>query len=196
MKNLYMICDASTSISAVETVKGYVSTCSEISFHPVDPYGEVPLLEKSDLLVLACGQIAADLLEALLLHVMEGGQLLMLAEGTSDVVAHELHMLMSARFRRAMPYGEISVETTETALTDGFTVAEFWDTPLIFERSVFDDSVTLVAMTLGQEKYPIVWHRSWYLGHVYCVASKLPSSAQKIYEPIIGNILSVMSKEV
>ena len=128
-------------------------------------------------------------------HTIGGGSLLMLAGGMTSLCTHEWALLASARILRRQPYGEISVEKTESPLTEDFGAAQLWDEALFFERSVFDDSEMLVSMTLGTQSYPMIWTRRWYLGRVYCVGSLLGRSALEAYAPVVRSILNAMAGE-
>lgn len=199
MKQLFVIYNASTDASIVDLLRNYGSDRNvELQMLRTD-CSEVPVFSQKDILALVAdisdGTLSPDLLEAIMLHVLEGGDLLFLAEGTKTRGVHELNLMMGARLLREMPYSEISVTAENDPLTVGFEAAELWDSAWIFERSVFDDAQVLISMTLGQQQYPLVWKRSWYLGQVYCMATGLPASARSNYSPVLHNILDAMGRE-
>ena len=159
------------------------------------PDGPPPDLRRGDRVVYAASsRPSADLLEALLLHVLEGGGLLFLGGGVT-CTAHELTLLMGARFLRELPYGELSVLCGDSPLTAGFTAEALWDRALILERSAFDNAQVLLSMVVGRQTYPLVWRRDWYLGQVFVMATALPGPAREAYAPVLYNILDAMGGE-
>lgn len=159
------------------------------------PAGPPPDLRPGDRLVYAAsGSPSADLLEALLLHVLDGGSLLVLGAG-AKCMAHEITLLMGARFLREGPYGELSIQRGENPLTAGFSAETLWDRPMAFERSVFDDAEPLVTVVLGRQMQPTAWRRDWYLGQVYVLATEMPGPARTAYAPVLYNILDAMGGE-
>ena len=200
MKKLYLICDGYTDEALPVFLKEWGGENNTVVPLRADLDGfECPELAPETPVVFAPGKPDAastpELLDAVMQHTISGGSLLMLAGGMTSRCTHEWALLASARILRRQPYGEISVEKSEGPLTKDFEATQLWDEALFFERSVFDDSETLVSMTLGTQRYPMIWTRRWYLGRVYCVGSLLGRSALDAYAPVVRSILDAMAGE-
>ena len=200
MKKLYLICDGYTDEALPAFLKSWGEEKASVIPLRADLEGfQCPELEPETPVVFAPGRpdavSAPELLNAVVQHTIDGGSLLMLAGGMMSRSTHEWALLASARFLRKQPYGEISVEKTTAPLTDGFDAEQLWDEAIFFERSVFDNSEPLVSMTLGAQRYPVIWTRPWYLGRVYCVGSMLGCKALEAYAPVLRNILDAMAGE-
>ena len=200
MKKLYLICDGYADEVLPTFLKDWGGEKVTVVPLRADLEGfQCPELAPETPVVFAPGKPDAvstpELLNAVMQHTIGGGSLLMLAGGMTSLCTHEWALLASARILRRQPYGEISVEKTESPLTEDFGAAQLWDEALFFERSVFDDSEMLVSMTLGTQSYPMIWTRRWYLGRVYCVGSLLGRSALDAYAPVVRSILNAMAGE-
>lgn len=200
MKKLYLICDGYTDEALSAFLAGWGGkNASVIPLHADLEGFQCPQLEQEAPVIFAPGRPDAvstpELLDAVMQHTIDGGSLLMLGGGMTSRSTHEWALLASARFLRKQPYGEISVEKASAPLTEGFDAEQLWDEAMFFERSVFDNSEPLVSMTLGAQRYPVIWTRPWYLGRVYCVGSMLGSKALEAYAPVLRNILDAMTGE-
>ena len=199
MRRLNLICDSQTAPTIISFLEAY--TCShgfELCRISSDN-GDTSIFERKELLVFAPGQWDAcpntAMLQGIVLHVLEGGQMLVLGGGMRTLHTHEIHLMTSARFLREMPMGEFAVEISDHLSKKQVKSTSIWDTPWIYDRSVFDNSEILVSMVLGSQRYPLMWHRPWFRGHVYCAATNLPATANPCYSPILQNMLDEMARE-
>ncbi len=151
-----------------------------------------PAFEKGDLLVYAANGAGPAVVNAVLLHVLEGGKILFFGDGMKMTAPHELVMMTCARLLRELPYGELTVSVKDDPVTEGFGEEDIWDKAMIFERSVFDDAEALISAVIGRNTYPLVWRHRWYLGEVFCMGTAFYGESRARFGNVLKNILRVM----
>jgi len=155
--------------------------------------GEPPVFKKEDFLVFVPGNWwenpEGELLCRILTHVTGGGRMLALGEGLWKVDSPELNLLYGARFSRKLPYSQISLKASGISSGEEWGNREIWDTPLIFEPSAFGRPEVLISMEYGGAEYPLIWHRDWFQGHVYCAAVGSSLPAWEAWMPVLRRMI-------
>ncbi len=155
--------------------------------------GTFPVFQREDFLVFVPGswrqEPNEELLCRILAHVTGGGRMLALGEGLWKVDSPELHLLYGARLCRRLPYSQISLRVSGDFLVEGFEIRELWDVPLIFEQSAFGGMEVSVSMNYGGNRYPLIWHRDWFLGHIYCAAFGSSLRIWEVWKPVLEKII-------
>lgn len=197
MKKLYLIVDDQTDASLPDFFRRCAVDDSELILINAS-CTEVFEFAHEWPIIFAAGDPDASsspaLLEAVVCHTLLGGALMMAGGAMTSVRTHEWNLLSAARRIRTLPYGELTLELASDA-DETPVQTTVWDEAWMFERSVFDHSQTQVAIVLGEQRYPVIWSRTWFRGRIWCVGSKLPTSAQQAYLPVIREILRKMTGE-